>query len=266
MLAKVEYGFLLLSCRLLCLPRLDDPLMWGFRGFPISNPKLSRWILTAEDICFTNPIYSYFFRLGKCIPITRGAGIYQPQMNEALDRMNDGEWLHTFPEGKVYQGPEPIRRLKWGVGSLIARAAVPTIVLPIAHSGFENVMPENYMFRRRPLLPLGWKKISIVVGEPIQFDVAGLKQAAKSIAVDSFCSQLPLTPSNFGTNLLNDSHDGTFKRFSKFVETFHTAERKEAVVLDKTQLKWVYRQITEQIQVVLQELSSKARTLNSLSS
>eukprot|EP00249_Psilotum_nudum_P013811 c24527_g1_i2 orf=196-786(-) len=72
---------------------LDDPLMWGLRGLP-ADPKLGRWCLAANDICFTNALFSYFFRLGKCIPITRGAGIYQPHMNEALDRLKEGEWVH----------------------------------------------------------------------------------------------------------------------------------------------------------------------------
>ncbi|CAK9871762.1 unnamed protein product [Sphagnum jensenii] len=157
---------------------LDDPLMWGFQGFPISDPKLCRWTLAASDICFTNPFYSYFFRLGKCIPITRGEGIYQPHMSEALNRINEGDWIHTFPEGKVCQEASPLRRLKWGTASLIARAAVSPIVLPIAHSGFEKVLPENYWHGRRPLVPLWMKPISIVVGEPIQFDVPGLKRAA----------------------------------------------------------------------------------------
>jgi len=43
---------------------LDDPLMWGFKGFPTSDAKLGRWVLTAEDICFKNVVMSYMFRLG----------------------------------------------------------------------------------------------------------------------------------------------------------------------------------------------------------
>jgi hypothetical protein len=38
-----------------------------------------------------------------------------------------------------------------------------------------QVLPENYWRGRRPLVPLWMKHISIVVGEPIQFDVPGLK-------------------------------------------------------------------------------------------
>jgi monolysocardiolipin acyltransferase len=164
---------------------LDDPVMWGFKGFPITDANLARWVLAAEDICFKNKVLSYFFRLGKCIPITRGGGIYQEHMNEALDRLRDGSWLHTFPEGKVCQEDEPIRRLKWGTASLIARAPITPIILPIVHHGFEKVMPENFMFGKRPPFPLCRKKISIIVGEPIEFDISELKKTAISTAKDS---------------------------------------------------------------------------------
>ncbi|MED6136314.1 hypothetical protein PIB30_054901 [Stylosanthes scabra] len=159
---------------------LDDPVMWGFRGFPIFNTKLARWVLTAEDVCFKNAVYSYIFRVGKCIPITRGGGIYQEYMNEALERLNDGEWVHTFPEGKVYQEDAPIRRLKWGTASLIVRAPKTPIVLPIVHHGFQEVMPENYMFGRRPPVPLCNKKIDIIIGDPIEFDLPAMRQMAIS--------------------------------------------------------------------------------------
>ncbi|XP_073037337.1 N-acylphosphatidylethanolamine synthase-like [Primulina eburnea] len=43
---------------------MDDPLMWGLKDFPITDPKLGRWVLAAEDICFKNSMLSYFFRLG----------------------------------------------------------------------------------------------------------------------------------------------------------------------------------------------------------
>jgi hypothetical protein len=50
---------------LIAFCRLDDPLMWGAHGLPRFDPAFTRWVLTAEDICFTNPVYSYFFRLGE---------------------------------------------------------------------------------------------------------------------------------------------------------------------------------------------------------
>ncbi|KAF8029222.1 hypothetical protein BT93_E1782 [Corymbia citriodora subsp. variegata] len=157
---------------------LDDPVMWGFKGFPSMDARMGRWVLAAEDICFKNAVLSYFFRLGKCIPITRGGGIYQEHMNEALERLSDGEWLHTFPEGKVSQEDGPIRRLKWGTASLIDRAPVTPIVLPIVHHGLQEVMPENYFRGRRPPLPLCNKRINIVVGEPIEFNLPKMREMA----------------------------------------------------------------------------------------
>ncbi|XAR58094.1 1-acylglycerophosphocholine O-acyltransferase [Bertholletia excelsa] len=168
---------------------LDDPVMWGFKGFPSTDTKLARWVLAAEDICFKNRVFSYIFRLGKCIPITRGGGIYQEHMNEALDHLNDGAWLHTFPEGKVSQENAPIRRLKWGTASLIARAPVTPIVLPIVHHGFQEVMPENYLFGRKPPIPLCNKNINIIVGDPIEFDLPKLRETAISISKDLHSSR-----------------------------------------------------------------------------
>ncbi|KAJ4713729.1 Tafazzin family protein [Melia azedarach] len=169
---------------------LDDPVMWGFRGFPTMDAKLARWVLAAEDICFKNSILSYFFRLGKCIPITRGGGIYQEHMNEALERLSDGAWLHTFPEGKVSQEDAPIRRLKWGTASLIVRAPVTPIVLPIIHHGLEEVMPENFLFGKRPPIPLFNKRVNIVVGEPIEFDLPNWRPMAISTSRDSSLSSI----------------------------------------------------------------------------
>lgn len=44
--------------------RLDDPVLWGMKDFPVTDAELGRWVLAAEDICFKNPVYSYCFRLG----------------------------------------------------------------------------------------------------------------------------------------------------------------------------------------------------------
>ncbi|KAF2291659.1 hypothetical protein GH714_027938 [Hevea brasiliensis] len=112
---------------------LDDPVMWGFPGFPSFDANLARW-------------------------------------------------LHTFPEGKVLQEDAPIRRLKWGTASLIVRAPVTPIVLPIVHQGLGEVMPENYWFGRRPPFPLCNKRINIVVGEPIEFELPKMRQMAISMS------------------------------------------------------------------------------------
>ncbi|KAJ8437963.1 hypothetical protein Cgig2_033696 [Carnegiea gigantea] len=208
---------------------LDDPLVWGFRGFPTTDAKLARWVLAAEDICFKNTVLSYFFRLGKCIPITRGGGIYQEHMNEALERLADGEWLHTFPEGKVFQEDAPIRQLKWGTASLIVRAPVTPVVLPIYHRGFEKVMPEDYIFGRRPPFPLINKNIKIIVGEPIELDLPRLMEMAAS-----------------------KSHDQSSHRLGWPSLSPHG--------LDETAQKHLYSTISEKIRTVMESLRQFGKT------
>ncbi|TQD76272.1 hypothetical protein C1H46_038190 [Malus baccata] len=77
---------------------MDNPFLCGFKGFPSTDANLARWVLVIRDICFKNSVFSYFFRLGKCIPITWGGGIYQEHMNETLERLSECSWLHFLKE------------------------------------------------------------------------------------------------------------------------------------------------------------------------
>lgn len=60
----IEFVFLYVLTFWMIWFRLDDPVMWGFKGFPSMDARLARWVLAAEDICFKNSVLSYFFRLG----------------------------------------------------------------------------------------------------------------------------------------------------------------------------------------------------------
>ncbi|KAK8996207.1 hypothetical protein V6N11_076454 [Hibiscus sabdariffa] len=216
-----------------CLRGLDDPLLWGFKGFPSVDSKLARWALAAEDICFKNSFLTYFFRLGKCIPITRGGGIYQEHMNEALRCLDNGAWLHTFPEGKVCQEDAPIRRLKWGTASLIVRSNVTPIVLPMVHCGFQEVMPEKYFLDRRPPFPLCNKKIRIMIGEPLEFDIQKMMQSAISKSRD---------------DPVFSSTETTSRRWP--VISPHGLD------LDEAAQRCLYSTISEQIQTAMEKLRS----------
>lgn len=83
----------------------DDPLVFGaalpLRAFLDVEGPTMRWSLGAREICHSNPTHSLFFRLGQVLPIDRGRGIYQPIMNDMIQKLNAGAWLHMFPEGCI---------------------------------------------------------------------------------------------------------------------------------------------------------------------
>ncbi|KYR00452.1 tafazzin family protein [Tieghemostelium lacteum] len=151
------------------ISNLDDPIIWG--ALPSSilfQPSHMRWTLGASNILFTNPVYSKFFSLGKCIKIVRGDGIYQPGMDETLDKMLNNQWIHIFPEGKVNQS-DKLLYFKWGVGRLVGEYYLKTgkypILLPVHIKGLEKSMP----LHKIPF-PRFNKDIEITIGEKMDCD------------------------------------------------------------------------------------------------
>ena len=143
---------------------VDDPYLFGVFNFKhYFSPRTVRWSLAAHDICFTRDWHGRFFGAGKTVPVVRGDGVYQRAMDFVISRLNMGEWVHIFPEGKVNMTSEFLR-LKWGIGRLISECNIPPVVIPMWHHGLTTVLPNQ-----KPYYPRIGKKVTFCIGEPMDF-------------------------------------------------------------------------------------------------
>ncbi|KAK0399994.1 hypothetical protein QR680_003306 [Steinernema hermaphroditum] len=119
---------------------IDDPLLWSVLTWKefFGNLNRYRYTLAAHNICFTKSWHTKLFSLGRCVPIVRGAGVKQEGMDFCIEKLDERQWVHIFPEGKVT--PQPIR-IKWGVARLVMEAKLPPVVLPIWVNGMDSVWP-----------------------------------------------------------------------------------------------------------------------------
>lgn len=105
----------------------------------------------------------------------RGQGIYQDAVDTAIRKLDEGAWVHLFPEGKINQpnaysvdaqGSAHLPRLKWGVGRMLMESARLPVIIPMWLTGYENLMPLGRPFPYNYLPRLG-TPMSVTFGDPI---------------------------------------------------------------------------------------------------
>ncbi|XP_037091081.1 tafazzin-like [Pollicipes pollicipes] len=152
---------------------IDDPALNGMLQWRhLLSPDVMRWSPAAHDICFTRPLYGWFFSSGKCVPIVRGEGVYQRAMAFLLERLQLGDWVHIFPEGRINIEHAHLR-LKWGVGRLVCDCSLCPLVLPFYHLGMDAALPN-----RTPYVPRPGQRVTVLVGRPLELaaEVAELRR------------------------------------------------------------------------------------------
>ncbi|KAF9076524.1 acyltransferase-domain-containing protein [Rhodocollybia butyracea] len=164
---------------------LDDPVTWGIlpAKYYARSSRFTRWTLGASDIMFTNPAFSTFFRYGQVLETFRGRGIYQVAVDNAIEKLNRGDWIHLFGEGKVNQpdtylkdetGMAILPRFKWGVGRILSSTSKPPTIIPMWITGFDKLMPEGRAFPFKYCPRIG-ARLSVTFGEPLPLNIHSIR-------------------------------------------------------------------------------------------
>jgi monolysocardiolipin acyltransferase len=155
----------------------DDPMLPS--TFPLGGYDEIRWVATDALNFFSTRPTAFVFSGGKGVPVVRGAGFNQPGFDFLRDRLDEGHWVHIFPEGGRTRREDGLlsKEFKAGVGRLIAETN--PIGLPFYHLGMQEVLPIGAKFPR-------WgKKVRLVFGDAIDFNsefvsqIAGTDEAAQ---------------------------------------------------------------------------------------
>eukprot|EP00899_Mesostigma_viride_P028638 jgi/Mesvir1/895/Mv17457-RA.1 len=148
---------------------LDDPLITSvlIPRETLTDARYARWLLCATDRCFQNRLQSCLVRLGKVLPIERGAGLEQDGMRWAIGRLRQGDWVHIFPEGRRSRdGGQKLGPMRRGIGRLVSDLDTPPLIIPFVHTGMQAIQPVG-----ASLLSAG-HKVTVLVGDPV--DVSDL--------------------------------------------------------------------------------------------
>jgi monolysocardiolipin acyltransferase len=102
-----------------------------------------RWGVCAADVCFKEgSLLAKCADAAKVLPVRRGAGVFQAEIDVIIQKLKQGDWVHYFPEGKIRQDGR-VHTFRRGVGRIIASIEKTDSlqVLPFYHIGLDTVQP-----------------------------------------------------------------------------------------------------------------------------
>ena len=161
---------------------MDDPGLFAacLPWWRLPNSKF-RWTICTEDVFFANPFVQKLLGAGNGLPLDRSGSLEQPMFQRFQEKLDNGNWCHIFPEGRVWQRwryndtDTHLGKFKFGVGKLIAHCKNQPIVVPFFHKGMDMVVPEKVTKNlKKPsvpksLIPKTGQDVTMWVGEPIDF-------------------------------------------------------------------------------------------------
>ena len=186
---------------------IDDPHLLAsivpFRTLMRGGSDM-RWGACGDDVCFRpRTMLRHFADAAKVLPVRRGAGVWQPELDIIISKLRAGAWVHYFPviappkpvpttvplrslvrnssrrrltgvtpvvpqEGKIRQDNRvhPFRR---GVGRLVASVDPPQHleVLPFYHTGCDQVQPTTPTSTKVFSWPSLGTDIHVIFGQPV---------------------------------------------------------------------------------------------------
>ena len=83
-------------------------------------------------------------------------------MDFAIERLNANGWVHVFPEAGINL-EHKARRIKWGIGRIIAECEQSPLILPFYVNGMDSVLPNT-----EPYIPHIGQRVTVYIGEPFE--------------------------------------------------------------------------------------------------
>ena len=114
----------------------------------------------AKSELFKIPVLGFLIRNVGAFPVRRGTAD-RGALKKAIDYLQSGEVVGTFPEGQRNFNPSELMPAEPGVGMIVLRAGTP--VVPVALSNtYKLLPPHSFLFR--------FTRVKVIFGPPIPLD------------------------------------------------------------------------------------------------